>query len=89
MKIRSVKHNNRKKAIEVETHSKAFIYPYVKLEVQPTPENKIVEVYVDKEIGCEGFTYVLESGHEGTVHMDHVLEYNRDPRYLRDLFFDL
>ena len=30
-------------------------------------------------------TYRLESGGEGTVHIDHILEYNRDPRVLRDL----
>ncbi len=42
-------------------------------------------VYVDKELGNEGFTYELESADEGTVHIDHVLEYNRDPRYMRDL----
>jgi hypothetical protein len=86
MKIRGVKHNNRKKAFEVETYSRTFVFPYAKLEVQPSPTNKIIEVYVDREIGCDGFTYVLDSGHEGTVHIDHVLEYNRDPGYLRDLF---
>jgi len=41
-------------------------------------------VWVDREIGNEGFTYVLESGAEGTVHVDQVLEYNEDPTYLRD-----
>ncbi len=85
MKIRHVKFNNRKKAFEVETQSKMFLYPYANLQVQPHPTNRIVKAYVDKEIGDEGFTYVLETGDEGTVHMDHVLEYNRDPTYLRDL----
>jgi len=85
MKIRNVKQNNRKKAFEVETRGRTFLYPYAKLEIQPSPTNKIVEVYVDGEIGNDGFTYVLDSGHEGTVHIDHVLEYNRDPGYLRDL----
>ena len=85
MKIRNVKNNNRKKAFEIETNSKTFLYPYAKLEIQPGPTNKIVEVYVDRDIGCEGFTYVAETGQEGTVHMDQVLEYNRDPRYLRNL----
>lgn len=40
---------------------------------------------IDRELGREGFTYKLESGQEGTVHIDHVLEYNEDPDYLRDL----
>ncbi len=39
---------------------------------------------LDRELGGEGFTYVLESGKEGTVHSEQVLEYNQDPHYLRD-----
>jgi DNA-binding TFAR19-related protein (PDSD5 family) len=30
-------------------------------------------------------TYVLESGAEGGLHIDHVLEYNEDPRLLSEL----
>ena len=41
-------------------------------------------LYVDKELGRESFTYMLESGKEGTVHIEQVLEYNQDPSYLRD-----
>ena len=85
MKIRKVKINNRKKAFEIGASGKTFLYPYAKLEIRPIPKNKIVEVYVDRDIGSEGFTYKLEAGQEGTVHMDQVLEYNRDPKYLRDL----
>jgi hypothetical protein len=33
----------------------------------------------------EGFTYELQSGETGTVHIEQVLEYNRDPNNLRDL----
>ena len=39
---------------------------------------------MDEELDREGFTYVLASGKEGTVHIEHVLEYNQDPGYLRD-----
>lgn len=28
---------------------------------------------------------MLESGKEGTVHSEQVLEYNQDPNYLRDV----
>jgi hypothetical protein len=45
----------------------------------------LAELYVDAEIGNEGFTFVLQSGYEDTVHIDHVLDYNRDPGYLKDL----
>ncbi len=85
MKIKRVKPNNRKKAFEVTTYTKTYLFPYAKLQLQPSPTNKIVDVYVDKELGKEAFTYVLASADEGTVHIDHVLEYNEDPGYLRDM----
>ncbi len=85
MKIKKVLQNNRKKAFEVVTYSNDYLFPYAKLEVSPSRENRITRVYVDKELDNEAFTYELESGDEGTVHIDHVLEYNRDPRHMRDL----
>jgi hypothetical protein len=85
MKIKRVTLNNRKKAIEVATYSKDYLFPYAKLKVRPSRENPIQNVYIDAELGNEAFTYELESGDEGTVHIDHVLEYNSDPRYMRDL----
>jgi len=44
-----------------------------------------VEAYVDTELAREAFTYVLESGVEDSVHIEQVLEYNKDPTYLREL----
>jgi hypothetical protein len=85
MKIRNVKQNNRRKAFEVKANRKTFYYPYARLDPRPELGNKVADAYVDKEIGSEGFTYVLESGDEGTVHVEQVLEYNEDPAYLRDL----
>ena len=38
----------------------------------------------DAEAGREAFTYVLDSGRSGTVHVEQVLEYNQDPSYLRN-----
>ena len=85
MKIRSVSHNNRKKSFEIRTASKTLSFPYAKLEVRPSPTDKVAQLYVDRELGREAFTYVLESGKEGTVHVEQVLEYNQDPAYLREL----
>lgn len=85
MKIRKVTANNRKKAFEVQAATKHFLFPYAKLEVQPSREDPIEQVFIDKELGREAFTYVLASGVEGTVHIDYVLEYNEDPGYMRDL----
>jgi len=85
MKIHKVTPNSRKKAFEVQASRKRFLFPYAKLEHKPTRSNPLKSVYVDKELGGEAFTYVLKSGDEGTVHIDHVLEYNEDPSYMRDL----
>ena len=40
---------------------------------------------MDPELGREGFTYRLNSGAEGSVHVDAVLEYNEDPAYMAEL----
>jgi len=80
-----VSHNNRKKGFEVKTSSKTLWFPYAKLEVQPSTDDRIQRVWVDKELAREGFSYALDSGSEGTVHIGQVLEYNQDPGYLRDL----
>jgi len=85
MKISRVKVNNRRKAFEITAGRRTYVFPYAKLEVRPTAANRITEAYVDKEFGSDAFSYSLESGDEGTVHLDHVLEYNQDPARMRDL----
>jgi len=77
-------YNNRKRTFQVKASKKIFQLPYSKVDPQPGVADPITRVFVDKELGSEGFTYVLESGKEGTVHNEQVLEYNQDPRYLRD-----
>ena len=84
MKIRSVTYNNRKKVFEIKSGSRNLRFPYSKGQPQPGADDPVREVFVDKELGNEGFTYSLESGKEGTVHLEQVLEYNQDPSYLRD-----
>ena len=83
-KIRSVVHNNRKKAFELKTSSKTYQLPYSKVHPQPSVRDPILRLFVDKELSREAFTYSLKSGAEGTVHIEQVLEYNQDPAYLRD-----
>ena len=85
MKIRSVRHNNRKKVFEVGTSTKTLVFPLSKAEPTPTTEDPVTELYVDPKAGREAFTYLLGSGRTGTVHVEQVLEYNQDPKYLRDL----
>jgi hypothetical protein len=60
-------------------------YPYTRLETQPAPGDHVVTACVDPELGREGFSYTLASGAEGTVRGEQVLDYSKDPRYLRDV----
>jgi predicted XRE-type DNA-binding protein len=85
VKITSVRANNRKRVFEVVTRSGEWSFPYGKTDPSPTPADPIVELFIDPELAREGFTYVLASGAEGSVMMDHVLDYNEDPGYMRDL----
>ena len=85
MKIKNVVANNRTKAFEVETQKGGYTFPYAKLRWKPTSRNRVADVFVDDELGDEAFTYRLESGHEDTIHIDSVLEYNQDPTYLNEL----
>lgn len=85
MKIRSVRHNNRKRVFDVLASGRRLSFPYAKADPSPTPENTVRRVYVDQELGGEGFSYELSSGKTGTVHGEQVLEYNQDPAHLRDL----
>ena len=86
MKIRNVTVNNRKKEFSVTTYSGVlYAFPYSEADPRPASGNRIKDVFVDKELGNEAFTYLLESGDEGSVHIEQVLEYNEDPKYLAEL----
>ncbi len=85
MKIRSVRVNNRKRAFEVAVANKTLLFPYSKAKPAPTQANPVKRVSPDGEAAREAFSYTLQSGHTGTVHVEQVLEYNRDPGHLRDL----
>jgi hypothetical protein len=86
MKISRVSINNRRKEFLIVTHSgTAYSYPYTEADPRPEPENRIEEVFVDKELGNQAITYSLNSGEEGSIHVEQVLEYNKDPNYMAEL----
>jgi len=86
VKIRRIEPNNRKGEFRIVTYSgDAYVFPYVKAEPEPDSADKVADAYVDRELANEAFTYVLESGDQGSIHLDQVLEYNEDPTYLRNL----
>jgi predicted XRE-type DNA-binding protein len=85
VKITSVTANNRKKAFEVKTRRGQWLFPYSKCDLAPTPSDPLAKLFIDPELGREGFTFVLASGAEDSVHIDHVFAYNEEPGYMRDL----
>ncbi len=86
MRISSVSANNHRKAFRVVTEDdRVLFFPYSRTGFQPDIENPIDVVYVDPELACEAFTFRLTCGSEESVHIDRVLEYNRDPGYLNEL----
>jgi len=85
MRITNVKYNNRKKSFSVVTEKSVYYYPYVKLDIAPKENNPLDSVWIDKDFGEEAFSYKLKDSKSGTVHIDHVLEYNRDPNYMTEL----
>jgi len=86
MKIRQVEFNNRRKDFVVTFGGRSLHFPYSKACPAPNSRNPVMTAYVDPELGSEAFTYVLTDQREGSVHMDHVLEYNEDLSYLWELF---
>ncbi len=87
MKILSVEANNRRKAFIVHTEKGEYPFPYAKLSPQPdSGPYRVKEVHPDPEAGNEAFEYRLENGIEDAVHMDAVLEYNKDPGTLNEIY---
>lgn len=86
MKIKSVVANNRSREfLIVNRAGNEFSYPYQRA-VSPIKKNhQVRKAYVDPELAREGFTYILNTGEEGSIHIEQVLEFNKDPTYLATL----
>src|SRR5438309_2124499 len=85
MKIKKVSVNDKKRCFVVETSKEVLEFPYSRVHLKSSLQDKIKHIFVDQELGREAFTYQLESGKENTVHLDQVLEYNQDVDYLRKM----
>ena len=84
MKVRKVAANPRRKIVEASTARGTFVYPFARLRPRPLPNDPIRTIRVDRELGSEAVTYTLASGREGSIHIEQVLDYNKDPDHLRD-----
>ncbi len=86
MKIRRATINQRKAQLEFVTYSgQIYPLPFSRLSPTPTAHNKVVTLAVDPELAREAATYTLQSGDEGTVHIEQVLDYNQDPSYMAEI----
>ena len=85
MSVLSATANGRRRAFEFDAAGKEYTFPYAKCDPRPSGSDSVVKVFVDPELANEAFTYRLRSGSEGSVHHDQILDYNKDPSYLRDL----
>jgi hypothetical protein len=83
VKIRSVRADPRRRAFAVGISRGVLEFPWTEVDPVPSAADPVVEVAPDPELGREGFTFRLASGAEGTVHIDHVLRFVRDPDYQR------
>lgn len=59
--------------------------PCEKADPRPTRDDPIVDLFIDPEVGKEGFGYILASGADGCVLLDWVFDYNEEPGHMRDL----
>lgn len=56
MKIRSVTCKNHEKAFHVRFSKGPQLLPYSKVNVRPSGNDPVARVYVDMELGGEGFS---------------------------------
>ena len=86
MRINSLKADNRRKEFILVTETGAkYAFPYAQCAPAPRSGNRLLEVFIDDELANEAFSYRLQSGDEGSVHVEQVLEYNEEPEYLAEL----
>ena len=83
MKIRGVLNHPRRHAFEVRTARGAFVFPYDRCAPKPSARDVVKSVSIDDDTGGETFTYMLESGRAGVVHIEKVLDHNEEPAYMQ------
>jgi len=85
VRITSVSVNLRRRAFLVDLAGTVYPFPFARSSPRPSAADPVASVAIDPELASEGFTYVLKSGAEGSVLADQVLDYNKDPSFLRDM----
>jgi hypothetical protein len=78
MRIERVTASDQKTAFEILVDDEVLLFPYALLTVKPSETHRVTHVFVNPELGNEAFTYILVNGQKDTLHIDEVLEYNKD-----------
>lgn len=84
MKIKRILNHSRRQAFEVRTSRGAFAFPYDRCKPMPRMGDAVKAVSIDADTGRETFTYTLESGRTGVVHVEKVLDHNEEPAYMHE-----
>lgn len=78
MKIKKATDNQSEERLELCSSSgRTYYFPYDEMMPRPSSGNPIKRLYVDRELAGEAVTYVLRSGEEGAVHIEHAVSYSR------------
>ena len=85
MKISTIEANKRKRSFSVNTFDSSYSFPFSKLHPIPDQNNPLDKYWIDEDFGGDAFSYELNDGTTGTIHIDQVLEFNRDPSYMTEL----
>ena len=81
-RLRRIINHPRREAFEIRTSRGAFAFPYDRCKPAPRPGDAVKAISIDADTGRETFTYTLESGKAGVVHVERVLDHNAEPAYM-------
>ena len=84
MKIRSVRHNNRKKVFEVGTSTKTLVFP-LKAAPTPTTEDPVRSCPSIQRLAGRRLPMSSTPAEPARCTSSRCSRYNQDPTYLRDL----
>ena len=75
--------NYRSRSLVVHLGQHKLLYPFALLDPQPSAWDRYVRYYVDERAGPSAVHYVLESGSQGRLTAEQVLDFHREPAQLK------
>ena len=75
--------NYRSRALVVHLGQHKLLYPFALLDPQPSTWDRYVRCYDDERTGPTTVHYVLESGGQGRLTAEQVLDFHREPSHVK------